>query len=198
MGRIKPTDITHFTDRNGRKLKRRWPSAAPIHDPLVLQKQFVQPEPDIESRVEELKVRFFITTFNELSDTNYMELKGFYVDDAEVENRDSVRLRYVGDDIIDLQPGEFVTIKTGICIDLKHPNRVGVISTDDLLTQQGVAILGGLKLHSPNEDVEIELPIYNFNSEETASILPGDVVGLYTLQHRIGINQDIVDTLISR
>lgn len=193
--RIAPSDVTHYIDRNGRRIKRRWPKVTNENHPNRYRPQLVQPEVGIEIRTEEFTVRFLPTTFDTVSASVRADIVEMYQQDLAIKDKSFLNLRYVGEECLEVPASGVVRIPTGLAVDLKQPNRIGMVTTHPFAQNQGFVICGGVTHFESTEHTEIELLMHNVGFEQTVYIQPGDLVARYLLQHRIGMDVTLLNAL---
>jgi len=198
MARITPTPYTHHKDRKGRLIRRRMLPVNMPEAPWKVGDQLVVAEPAIEVRTQAMGLRLAPDTFYAIPRPLREELSGFYKADIEAAASAMLKLRYVGASAIELKPGDIQTVPTGVCLEMDHVNRIGVISMHRILARQGLSLADGVVFLEPGDDTEVFLRVQNNNAKSTVSIVPGDIVGLYTLQHRFELNVTFVNTLIKK
>jgi dUTP pyrophosphatase len=91
-------------------------------------------------------------------------------------------LRYVGKEPLTLQPGEMVTVHSGLAIYLRHPNLVGLILPRSGLGCKGVVLGNLVGVIDSDYQGELKLALWNRHeteTEQTMTIEPGERVAQY-------------------
>jgi len=190
--KVKVADVTHYTDRHGQKIKRRWPKIKPVDNPHTARLSKPITEPIIDVRDLAFRVSASHDRMSTLPRSVSGNLEALYTSDRLVKNPLHFILRYAGSDCVDVSDGAMMLLPTAMTVHLNHSNRVGLITTDPHFKRAGLVVLGGLEYHEPDDRTEIVVQLHNVGLQSSVTVCPGDPIARITVTHRFGLNPETV------
>lgn len=189
---IKVADVTHYTDRAGRKIKRRFLSPAVMDNARDTAFNESLPSPIEEPRAVGFQVRLVLESLKRVSERRAGLIRELYSPgDVGVESA-FLDLRNVSEHTLELAPGTSSDVHTAVSINLNTPNCVGVITGHPMLAMSGGVLQNPIMYLEPQDHSEVIVTIRNVSLEHILYIQPGEAVAQYAVIHRFQLKPDFV------
>lgn len=189
---IKVADVTHYTDRAGRKIKRRFLSPGVMDNARDTAFNESLPSPIEEPRAVGFQVRLVLESLKRVSERRAGLIRELYLPTDVGHDSSFFDLRCVTEHPIELAPGSKTTIHTAVSIRLNTPNCVGVITGHPMMTINGGALENPVMYLEPSDQTEIRMVVRNTSSDQTLYIQPGETVAQYTVMYRFQLRPEFV------
>lgn len=189
---IKVADVTHYTDRAGRKIKRRFLSPEVMDNARDTAFNESLPSPIEEPRAIGFQVRLVLESLKRVSERRAGLIRELYSPgDVGVESA-FLDLRNVSEHTLELAPGTSSVVRTAVSINLTTPNCVGVITGHPMLAMSGGVLQNPIMYLEPQDHSEVIVTIRNVSLEHILYIQPGEAVAQYAVMHRFQLKPDFV------
>lgn len=189
---LRVADVTHYTDRAGRVIRRRYLSPAVMERVAEQRHEEAMPTPMGNAQELAFQVRLVTESLSRVSERRAGLIRDLYLPGEVGVDSAFMALRCVTEHTLELKPGSSVVVSTALAIKLANPDAVGVITTHPFLTTNGILLKSPVIYLEPDDQTEIVLALHNHTVDQTVLIQPGEPVAQYTVVPRFKLKPDFV------